>query len=995
MENTFPPSPPINVLPTSGKRSLQQTLLAAAVLLTLFMLLIFLFPAKAIRDLTAKSTDLILRTTHSSASGLDIVIVEIDESSLKKHGQWPWPRDLFARLLDTIKETGATSIGIDVIFPERDRSYPQSWQDSFISDSPSPANSANFPAEILDNDIVLANSLGAGPFILGYEFLFSRPQDGPTAECPISPVSLARLTRTESSNPHVNFYRANSVLCNYPPLTKAAPSSGFLNGAPDDDGVLRRLPLLMRYGDLLYPSFALAVLMRFHNQQTVVLETDDGYPNRLVLAGRHIVMDAQGNILLGPPSRSRPPRFSAADILSKTIDPSQLRQKIVLVGSTVSGLAQGYPTPYSSTETLLDLHAAAIRALDAKIQTVCLSTFPYYEAAMSLLLCLCLAIVTARWPTGWTVGFCLLSIVTSWVGAQALFEVTGFLFSPLLPSATIIFNGFLLLTLKFSYFQRQAKSETGKTLLLLKSSESSLKSILHTIPDIIFRLDDQGNIVFISPAICKYTKSPETLLGSSIFSHVEPTDRDQALFRLNERRTGERATFDLEIRLLLNRENRQGNENYRFFSISAEGLYRNDLPKSQGFLGTQGIAKDITDRKKLEFQLLQAQKMEVIGNLAAGIAHDLNNILSGLVSYPDLLLLEIPKNDPLHEKISIIQKSGKKAAAIVQDLLSLARRNITIPSISNMNHIITEYIESAEYRQLQLRHPNVVLHTNLAKNLTNINGSAVHLSKVIMNLLHNAMEAMPAGGRIIISTSNTFLEKALDGYEPIPAGKYACVSVADDGVGIPHSDLPRIFEPFFTRKAMSKSGTGLGMTIIWATVKDHQGYLDIRSREGQGTTLTVYLPATTKSADLPQHRMVLEDYLGSETVLVIDDDTEQRHITANMLEKLGYTVHTSGSGEKAVLMVEKQPVDLVILDMIMPGGMDGLETYQTILGIFPEQKAIITSGYSKSERVGALQDLGAGSFVQKPFTMEQIGMAVKTALAKPTERQRSPASEAT
>jgi two-component system, cell cycle sensor histidine kinase and response regulator CckA len=985
MENTFPSTPRLTAISSSVQPTLLRTLLVSAILLTLCLALLFLFPPKAIQYLTTKSTDLLLKTTTAPAANIDIVLVEIDESSLKKYGQWPWPRDLFAGLLKTIEEAGATSIGINIIFPERDRSSPLYWQDFFATNFGYLAETSTIPAELLDHDLFLAKRLASGPFVLGYEFLFGHKQERPVGACPIPPITLSRMTRDERPTPPLDLHQANDVLCNYQPLTKAAGSAGFLNGAPDNDGVLRRLPLLMEYGDHIYPSFALAVLMRFHDLQTLVLEADDSHLLRLSYADRrNVLLDNQGNILLGPPSTNGHQRISAADILADKVDSKQLRQKIVLVGLSAQGLSQSYPTPYFSTETLLDLHAAAIRALDTTLQTVRPPILVYYETGLSALLSLLLALLCSRWSTGWSVGYCLLMTLATWVGAKMLLQFTGLLFSPLLPSVTVIANGFLFTILKFRYFQLQAKSEKGDALLLLKSSESSLRSILHTVPDIIFRLDTSGNLVFISPAICKYTKSPQTLLGNSIFTYVAPADLDRAQFRLNERRTGERATFDLELRLLLHKENHLTEENSRFFSVSAEGLYKNDFPTTEGFIGTQGIVKDITDRKKLEFQLIQAQKMEVLGNLAAGIAHDLNNILSGLVSYPDLLLLEIPKDNPLHAKISLIQKSGQKAAAIVQDLLSLTRRNITIASISDMNQIINEYLQSAEYRQLQARYPNITIETDLDKNLMNIKGSAVHLSKVIMNLLHNGMEAMPTGGRILISTSNMSLNAPLDGYERIPAGQYARVSVSDNGIGIANADLPRIFEPFFTRKTTNRSGTGLGMTIIWATVKDHHGYLDLHSREGQGTTLTIYLPATNESVDLQQHRVVLEDYLGSGTILVVDDSPEQLHITANMLKKLGYAVHTAGSGEEALSMVIKQSFDLIILDMIMAGGIDGLEAYKRILRISPQQKAFITSGYSKSERVKEMQELGAGIFVQKPFTLERIGMAVKTALARPT-----------
>lgn len=403
--------------------------------------------------------------------------------------------------------------------------------------------------------------------------------------------------------------------------------------------------------------------------------------------------------------------------------------------------------------------------------------------------------------------------------------------------------------------------------------------------------------------------------------------------------------------MLLNKEISDQQEEIRYFSLSAEGIYHPNGPRPNHFIGTQGIFRDITRRNKLESQLIQAQKMEVIGNLASGIAHDLNNILSGLVSYPDLLLLEIPKDDPLHQKIQVIQRSGKKAAVIVQDLLTLTRRGISIDEIFNINIIISEYLESVEFQLVKERHTNTKIHTDLQENLFYVKGSAIHLSKVIMNTLSNGLGAMPAGGDILISTTNVYIDTHLEEYETIPEGEYVCLSVSDSGVGISAVDLKRIFEPFYTKKSLHLSGKGLGMTIVWATIKDHKGYIDITSEEGLGTTFKFYLPTTRESIKTQQRRIVLHDYLGSEIILIVDDIPEQLEIAQNMLTKLGYTVHTAISGEKAVEQIKQQPVDLVILDKIMPGGLDGLETYQKIIQLFPNQKAIISSGFSESKRV--------------------------------------------
>jgi two-component system, cell cycle sensor histidine kinase and response regulator CckA len=874
-----------------------------------------------------------------------------------------------------------------VIFPEQDRSSPQSWKDALARDFGYHIDTTSIPTELLDYDILLANTLSQGPFVLGYKFNFGKRNDM-ESECQLVPVTLTLASRAGQGLPDINFYRAENVLCNYQPLTNASHSAGFLNGTPDNDGIVRRIPLLIEFNKQLYPAFSLALLMQYENQKSLILHTDELQINRLTVSDRHIKIDSQGNFLFGPSRPFQSLRYSATDILEGKISTEHLEEKIVIIGSTAAGLTQGYPTPFSPSATLMDLQATVLRSLFSELQPVRAPYFSVCEAAVSFLLLFCLAIISAYRSTNWSIGMCLLAICASWIGAETIFQRSGFLFSPLLPTGMMLCDCILLTILKFRHLQLQAKSEADDALILLKSSESSLKSILHTIPDIVFRLDYAGNFIFVSPAICRYTKSPQSLLGRPIFDYVVQEDKAKAQHKLNERRTGGRATVDLEIRLLFTKDASQEENGPRYFSVSAEGIYRNIDQDQKEFLGTQGIVKDITDRKRLEGRLIQAQKMEVVGNLAAGIAHDLNNILSGLVSYPDLLLLEIPKDNPLYDKISVIQKSGQKAAAIVQDLLTLARRNIALSGISNMNSIITEYLDSVEFRRLQTKYPNIAIQTDLGESVMNIKGSAVHLSKVIMNLLHNALEAMPAGGKVVISTRNICLDATFEGYESIPAGEYVCTCVADNGVGIPHSEFNRIFEPFYTKKLTDKSGTGLGMTVIWATIKDHNGYLDIYSQEGQGTNLTFYLPATKEEIEASQGRIVLEDYIGSETILVVDDIAEQIDITRNILTKLGYNVLTARTGNEAISIIKKQPVDLVILDMIMPGGPDGLETYKEILQILPGQKAIITSGFSESERVREIQHLGAGIYVQKPFNMEQIGMAIRKALGSQTSSKK-------
>ena len=328
----------------------------------------------------------------------------------------------------------------------------------------------------------------------------------------------------------------------------------------------------------------------------------------------------------------------------------------------------------------------------------------------------------------------------------------------------------------------------------------------------------------------------------------------------------------------------------------------------------------------------------------------------------------------------MIQKSGRKAAAIVHDLLTLARRNINKSTVCSLNEIVREYTDSVEFRQICENHPNVTVQLELADDVLNFQGSAVHLSKVVMNILQNGLEAMENEGRIIVRTRNVYLDSPLHGYETIEEGEYVCLSVTDEGMGIAKEDLDRVFEPFFTKKSMGRSGTGLGMSVIWATVKDHKGFIDIQSEVGVGTTCTVYLRPTRERIHSQAVVSLPEEYGGSETVLVIDDIPEQLNLAKGMLEFVGYRVVTASSGEKAVAYIKENSVDLVVLDMIMPGGWDGLETYQHIIRYAPDQKTIITSGYSASERVSEVQILGGGEYVQKPFSMHTLLKAVREEL---------------
>jgi CheY-like chemotaxis protein len=375
--------------------------------------------------------------------------------------------------------------------------------------------------------------------------------------------------------------------------------------------------------------------------------------------------------------------------------------------------------------------------------------------------------------------------------------------------------------------------------------------------------------------------------------------------------------------------------------------------------------------------------MEALGTLAGGVAHDLNNVLGIVVGYAELILMNADESSSIKPHLVNIMNGGMKAAAIVDDLLTLARRGVSGRDVLNLNKIIADFQQSPEFEKLFSYHPSVKIKTDIEPDLPNISGSSVHLVKSLYNLISNASEAMAKGGVVTIKTASQYLDKPIQGYDKIQEGDYVVLSVSDTGEGIHEVDLKRIFEPFYTKKVMGRSGTGLGLAVVWGTVKDHHGYINVESEEGKGSTFTLYFPVTREDITAEAVAVAISEYMGNgESILVVDDVKEQRDLAAGMLRTLNYSVTSVSSGEEAVEYLKEHQTNLMVLDMIMDPGMDGLDTYKSVLEIYPQQKAIIVSGFSETERVKAAKALGAGAYVRKPYIKEKLGLAVRNELGR-------------
>ena len=394
---------------------------------------------------------------------------------------------------------------------------------------------------------------------------------------------------------------------------------------------------------------------------------------------------------------------------------------------------------------------------------------------------------------------------------------------------------------------------------------------------------------------------------------------------------------------------------------------------------------DITERirnqesqKKLQEDLEKAERMESLGLLAGGVAHDLNNMLGPLVAYPDLIIEKIEPDSPIVNYAGTMKIAAKSAASVIQDLLTLARRGRYEMVTIDLNEVVREYLSSANYRSLTENFDNVQVDTKIASQPLKIEGSSPHLSKVVMNLIVNAFDAMPEGGSLYVRTFRQVIVNTDSSVAKIHPGTYNVLSVRDTGTGIEAKDLEKIFEPYYSKKKMGSSGSGLGLSVVYGVVRDHGGFYDIQSEVGRGTEFLLYFPLSDKQIKSESENS--DNLRGEGKILVVDDNESQRELAGVLLKSLGYTVYTAVHGHAALKFLKDNPVDLIVLDMIMEDNFDGLDTYREIIKMYPGQKAVIVSGYSATERVNELQALGAGRYIKKPYTRTTMGQAVREEL---------------
>lgn len=520
--------------------------------------------------------------------------------------------------------------------------------------------------------------------------------------------------------------------------------------------------------------------------------------------------------------------------------------------------------------------------------------------------------------------------------------------------------------------QRTSTIETGPVMVLedsfprqitkeLLNGRKHFELILGSMEEGILEVNPQGKIVYSNPSALSMIGLPEEkVLASDIIHLFGGGDREKIKELLSTHST-----------------DRRGVNGDPPLQLNGKQVFLTLLPiPDEEHRTTVILINDVSERKKMEAQIIQAQKMEAIGTLAGGIAHDFNNLLMVVKGYVSLMLLDTEPSHPHYEMLKIIEKKAQAGSRLTAQLLGYARKGRYEVKPILLNQLVEEAAETFGRTR-----KNIVIHLDLDRELRPLEADPGQIEQVLMNLLVNAADAMPGGGNLFLKTANvTHREIHGDLYEPVP-GDYVLLSVIDTGIGMDQKTMERIFDPFFTTKKLG-SGTGLGLASVYGIIKGHKGYINVRSEVGKGSAFLIYLPASEGKVDeqIKKEEGILK---GSEAILLVDDEEYVLDVGEKILKALGYKVLIADSGGKAVEVYEKNrdQVNLVILDLIMPH-KGGEETFDLLKRINSEVSVLLSSGYSMNGQTMEIMKRGCKGFIQKPFSIKELSQKLREILDK-------------
>ncbi|MBN2191418.1 MAG: PAS domain S-box protein [Polyangiaceae bacterium] len=512
------------------------------------------------------------------------------------------------------------------------------------------------------------------------------------------------------------------------------------------------------------------------------------------------------------------------------------------------------------------------------------------------------------------------------------------------------------------------EAELARVEAELRKSERRFKDLAELLPQTVFEVDVEGRFTYVNRH------------GFELTGYTEE-DVAQGLHLLDIMALADRSTLAANFQAKV-AGGPDSLVDYHLVRKSGETVmvrvHSSPIVTDGATVGLRGVLVDMTEVRRVQELAYRAQRLETAGRVAGQVAHDFNNLLGPLLAYPELLLATLPREHPGVRYAGAMLESAQRLSEISQQLLALGRRGNYALERHDLNQTVREAM-----RHVASRPPELEITLRLEPELMAVLGGAAQLLRVVTNLIVNARQAMGDCGQIIIATENVYLDAPTGVDRLVPRGEYVRLTVADNGPGIPAGHRSRIFDPFFsTKPAGLARGSGLGLSSVHAIIEDHRGFVDFETEVGHGTQFHIYLPVY-RSDSAPAAIEGDELVGGSARLLVVDDDGLQREVARSLLETLGYEVELSDSGEHALHRIAQSPPDLLVLDMILPGGIDGAETFRRALTIAPRLRAILVTGYAGTERIQAARELGVLAIVRKPLTLRSIGRAVRQALAAP------------
>ena len=548
----------------------------------------------------------------------------------------------------------------------------------------------------------------------------------------------------------------------------------------------------------------------------------------------------------------------------------------------------------------------------------------------------------------------------------------------------------LIKTVKNGASQRNLIAEKRFYAARLEASEKQYQDMVDNSPDLIFTLDENFCFSFANQQFkILLGYFPQELKGSPFEAilHDDDCHKLSRLFQADgpssqDLSPGSNIALNLRFKKADAGENRYDPYSaFAFMEMKISVLTPPDTGSEQGFKGIYAVARDVTDRIRLEAQLRQAQKMEAIGTLAGGIAHDFNNILMGIQGYTSLVKSRFTSESEEYKRLSNIDEYIHNGAEMARQLLDFSRKNSRQATITlNINYLL-----KTSAKMFGRTRKDIIIRQELDKDLWPIIVDEIQIKQVLMNLFVNAWHAMPKGGRIVVTSQNVVMD--IQQAQKIgldQAGEYIRVCVADTGMGMDKETLSRIFDPFFTTKVRGR-GTGLGLATAYGIIKAHKGTFHVESSPGKGSEFMFFLPAVKArayrnhvlpSAGVNEDRCLIS---GKGRVLLVDDEKGVIEVCKDMLETLGYKVLVAGTGAQAVSVVQNdvKGIDLMILDVVMPG-MDGFETYEAVRQLNPDIRVLVCSGLSQKEDIRQMIANGCRDFLLKPFDIVKLSEKIES-----------------